>query len=361
MRFRVGVIGATGYIGQPYRREIRECPERANIVALCARRQELLDAAKLEDDADLATQNWREVVEHSDVNLVIVATPDALHYEQVLACAAAGKHIVCEKPVAMNALEARQMWTAVQESGVAHFVPFWTRYVPLFARARQIYQEGTLGEIRAIVYRWHNPRPLSMPFTWRDDATLSAAGSIADVGSHAYDTMRWILGQDAKQVLAHTGIITPAKPDLGDINLDEALNWDGSTSKQKDATAVDYANIAIRWNSGAVGTLTLSHAPFIRKGLAPEIELHGTDASLGVDRVNQQLILAPHEDAPRITETFDDLGNTNRFENFVFPALLAQLAGDTFEFPGMQDGLANQQFTDAAARSGINGGWENCE
>jgi predicted dehydrogenase len=73
-----------------------------------------------------------------------------------------------------------------------------------------------------------------MPFTWRDDADLSAAGSIADVGSHAYDTMRWILGQEAVRVLAHAAVISPAKPDLGAVNLDEALRWgEGRTAAEE--------------------------------------------------------------------------------------------------------------------------------
>ena len=77
--------------------------------------------------------------------------------------------------------------------GVGHFVPFWTRYVPVCVKARELVRQGVLGQVRAVVYRWHNARPLEMPITWRDDATLSYAGSVADVGSHAYDTLRWML------------------------------------------------------------------------------------------------------------------------------------------------------------------------
>ena len=81
--FNVGVLGATGFIGSPYREEIRSC-DNARIVALCARRQDLLEKAGAEDGADLVTKNWREVVEHPQVNFVIVATPDALHHEAML-------------------------------------------------------------------------------------------------------------------------------------------------------------------------------------------------------------------------------------------------------------------------------------
>src|SRR3954469_25005910 len=102
MKFGVGVLGATGYIGTPYRAEIREAGGEATIVALCARRRDLLEAAGRQDGAALVTEDWRAVVGHPDVDLIVVATPDALHHEAVLACAAAGKHVVCEKPVGMD-------------------------------------------------------------------------------------------------------------------------------------------------------------------------------------------------------------------------------------------------------------------
>ena len=97
----VGVLGATGYIGEPYRAEMREC-DGVRMVALCARRKEPLEKAAEEDGADLVTDNWREVIEHPDVNYVVVGTPDAFHHEAVMAAAAAGKHLFCEKPLDLN-------------------------------------------------------------------------------------------------------------------------------------------------------------------------------------------------------------------------------------------------------------------
>jgi predicted dehydrogenase len=165
MKFGVGILGATGYIAAPYRAEIRQSSDEARIVALCARRRDLLEAAAREDGAALATGDWRQVVEHPQVNLVVVATPDALHHEAVMACAAAGKHVVCEKPIGMDAPQAFAMWSAYRERGLGHFVPFWTRYVPVFMRARQMVRAGLIGELQSVIYRWHNPRPAAMPFT----------------------------------------------------------------------------------------------------------------------------------------------------------------------------------------------------
>jgi len=365
MKFSIGVLGGTGYIATPYRREIRDCSaDDARIVALCARRRDQLEAASREDGATLMTDDWRAVVEHPEVNTILVATPDALHYEPVLAAAKLGKHLVCEKPLGTNAAQARAMWEAVREAKVGHFVPFWTRYVPVFIRARTLVQQGMLGDVRAMVYRWHNPRPPSMPFTWRDDASLSAAGSVADVGSHAYDTLRWMLGLDATRVMAHATVITPAKPDLGAVNIEEAMQWAGhhpggvaSQPAMRRGTAFDYATIAFELSNAAVGTIILSHAPYLRKGLAPEVELHGTEASLAIDRAAGTVTLVRHGETPSVVDTLPDPGFGNRFAKHVFPALRARIAGQPCEHPGMDDGWRVQLFTDAAALSAARGDW----
>lgn len=360
--FRVGVIGATGFIGTPYRAEIRDSGDLARLTCLCARRRELLEAAGEIDGVSALTDDWREVVHHSEVDVVLVATPDALHHEAVLACAAARKHVICEKPLGADIGEAWEIWSAYRDSGLAHFVPFWTRYHPLFARAQEIVQQGALGEIRAVVSRWHNPRPRSMPLTWRDDAGLSSAGSVADVGSHAYDTIRWILGCEATRVLAHAGVVSPAKPDLGQINLSEALNWGGahdisdSVAKRK-GTAFDYANIAFELDGGAIATMTVSHAPFLRKGMVPELEFHGLDASLAVDRVNGRVTLMRGDGPAEVVCSLQDQGWGNRFAVHVFPGLAAMLAGEPTSHPDLEDGYRVQLFTDAAAKSAQEGGW----
>src|SRR5207245_7558100 len=214
--------------------------------------------------------------------------------------------------------------------------------VPVVDRAKCLVAEGLLGNVRAVIYRWHNPRPAAMPFTWRDDASLSAAGSIADVGSHAYDTMRWILGAEARRVLAHAAIITPPKPDVDAVNLDDALKWGESHGLEaatclRKGTAYDYAAITFEFASGAVGSLVLSHATYLRKGLAPELELHGTAASLAVDRITGNLALVRPGQQPQILETVPDPGFGNRFAKHVFPAIRARAAGQRCDYPGLED------------------------
>ena len=361
----VGVLGATGYIGEPYRAEMREC-DGVKMVALCARRKEPLQKAADEDGADLVTDNWREVIDHPDVNYVVVGTPDAFHYEAVMAAAAAGKHVFCEKPLGMNSDEAREMTKAYLDAKtLAHFVPLWTRWSPGFVAAKQLVQSGVIGDVKAVVYRWHNPRPLDMALTWRDDPKLSSSGTIADVGSHAYDTVRWIIGKDAVKVLAHADTITPAKFDLGNVNLSEALECGETKIEGKEArkgNTVDYASIAWEFEDGIVGSIILSHAPFLRRGLVPELELHGSEASLTVDRFHGKVTLGKPDNSVEVIKEVSpggfDIGN--RFKKWVIPALREVMSGKSqleVDSPNLIDGLKAQLFTDASLESSKLGEW----
>ena len=360
------MLGATGFIGTPYRAEIRESAG-AEIVALCGRRRNLLEDAGRLDGATIVTGEWMKVVACPEVDLVIVATPDALHHEAVMACAQNKKHVLCEKPVGTNAVEARQMRDAYKEAQtLAHFVPFWTRYADIFVRAKEVISDGRIGDVKAVIYRWYNPRPSGMPLTWRDDPNLSTSGTLADVGSHAYDTVRWILGIEARRVLCHADTITPGKAYLGEINLTEALDLGKRQStvsdEQRKGGTADYASVSCEFDNGTLGVFLLSHATYLRKGLAPEMELHGTEGSLGIDRFAGNLTMIRPDGSKELIATIPDHGFGNRFSKYVFPAIRSFLKDDKdLDYPDLEDGWRVQLFTDAAALSAREGRWVELE
>ena len=132
-------------------------------------------------------------------------------------------------------------------------------------------------------------------------------------------------------------------------------------SDRRKGETYDYASVAWEFDDGTVATLVLSHTPFFRKGIAPELELHGTKASLGLDRVSGNLILAKPGEPAEIIDTVSDNGFGNRFAKYVFPSLRQALAGEETGHPDLKDGWRVQLFTDAAARSARSGRWETVE
>jgi predicted dehydrogenase len=249
------------------------------------------------------------------------------------------------------------MRDACSAAGVGTFVPFWTRYADTLVRAKALLAAGELGDLRAVTVRWHNARPTNMPYTWRDDAALTN-GVLADLGTHAYDTVRWLVGEDACDVTASTAVLGPAKPTLGDIDLGEAFaigrGAAPADAPAKQGTACDFASVDLMFPSGVHAAMLVSNAAGVRRGLAADFELHGTDASLAVDRLNGRLTLLRGDEREPTVEDVSDI-RVNRFDLYVVPALHAHAAGEAVDVPDLDAGLASQVFVDAAATAAARG------
>ena len=146
------------------------------------------------------------------------------------------------------------------------------------------------------------------------------------------------------------------------MNLTEALEWGSghelkNASTTRTASANDYASISFELDTGTVGTLVLSHATYIRKGLAPELELHGTEGSLAIDRNAGSITLVRPEADPELLVTLPVDKPPNRFKDFVFPALRSQIQSGAVDHPHLADGVQVQRFTEAAALSAQRGNW----
>ena len=153
--------------------------------------------------------DWRKLVERKDIDLIDVCVPNVLHREIVLAAAAAGKMIVCEKPLAMNAAEAEEMVAAVEKAGVPNMVSFNYRRVPAIALIKQIIDEGRIG--RPFHYRAQYNQdytisadvPQGGMALWRLDARVAGSGVTGDLLAHSIDTALWLNGP-IRRVVAHT-------------------------------------------------------------------------------------------------------------------------------------------------------------
>ena len=358
----VGVIGATGNIGRKYRAELREIPEQARIVALCARRRERLQWARDEDGAEVITTDWRAVVEHPEVDVVLIATPDDQHLEPALACAEAGRHLICEKPVARTAAEAAAIWAVFRDSALGHFVPFWSRYEPPLVRARELIASGAVGRVRWFTYRRHMPRTAGSAFTWRDDAAVSTAGAVADLGVHMIDVVRWILGEEPRRVMAQGQVLESSKPYAGELDMQEAAACTEAAEERR-PTAWDHGTVLVELSGGIAGVLMTSESARVRGGLSPELEIHGDTASLSADSTTGRIELLEGGGPPRVETVATDAG-VNRFGSYVLPALRERAstpAGSGSDHPGLDGGVQAARYVDACLKSAETGSWTTVE
>ncbi len=152
--------------------------------------------------------DWRKLLDRKDIDLVDVCVPNVLHHEIVIAAAKAGKMIVCEKPLAMNAAQAKEMVEAVEKAGVANMVSFNYRRVPAIALAKQVIGEGRIG--RPFHYRatYNQDYTISADVPqggmalWRLDVKVAGSGVTGDLLAHSIDTAEWLNGP-IQRVVAH--------------------------------------------------------------------------------------------------------------------------------------------------------------
>ena len=156
--------------------------------------------------------------------------------------------------------------------------------------------------------------------------------------------------------------MTPPKPNRGEIDLAEAIAWGEQHSNEDGAShrkgnMPDYAQIGQEFDGGAIGSILLSHASYLRKGFAPDLELHGTKGSLALDRIRGELRFADSPEPAKLLETITDAGDTNRFQRYAFPAFEQHIQGQVCVHPDLYDGWRVQIFTDAALLSARRGAW----
>jgi predicted dehydrogenase len=148
-----------------------------------------------------ACADYREALRDPAVDAVIVATPSALHCEIVVAAARAGRHVLCEKPMAMNAAECDQMLAAIEQAGVTLQIGFMRRFDAGFVAAKQRVDAGDIGRVVSVKSLTHGP---TIPKPWMYDIRKSN-GPLSEVNSHDIDTVRWLSGSEFDEVYAIAG------------------------------------------------------------------------------------------------------------------------------------------------------------
>jgi predicted dehydrogenase len=209
---RVGIIG-TGFARSTQVPAFRACPG-VEVVSIASARLERAREAARALGIPHATGDWRELVSSPQVDLVSIASPPHLHREMAIAAVQAGKAVLCEKPTALEASEAESMLMAADQRGVLALMDHELRMIPARQRMREIIQSGDLGPIHhaRVQYRSDNRASPERPWDWWSDVARGG-GLLGALGSHAVDSLRFLLGREPDQVLGALATHVMTRPD----------------------------------------------------------------------------------------------------------------------------------------------------
>lgn len=198
----IALIGYGG-IGRVHAMAYRDIPftygipaNLINIVGVATTRAETAKKAAEEIGCDVYTANYLELLQRDDIALIDCCTPNHMHEEIIVAAAKAGKHIYCEKPLAMNAQQAKRMVDAVQKANVKTQLTFNFRFFPAIYRAKQLIDSGFLGRVFSFRGRYFRSSYIdpTKPLSWRLSKDISGGGALLDLGSHIIDLLYYLLG-----------------------------------------------------------------------------------------------------------------------------------------------------------------------
>ncbi|MCP9954171.1 MULTISPECIES: Gfo/Idh/MocA family protein [Actinomadura] len=314
--------------------------------------------------------DWKELLRRDDVQLVDICTPGDSHAEIAVAALDAGKHVLCEKPLANSVAEAEAMAAAAERArarGVRSMVGFNYRRVPAVTLARKLVDEGRIGTVRHIraqyLQDWLSDP--EAPFTWRMDRDKAGSGALGDIGAHIIDTAQFITGQSLAGVSALLDTFVPERPVPG-----------GGTAR---VTVDDAALFIGRTDAGALATFEATRFATGRKN-SLRIEVSGSSGALAFDleSLNELWFHDAAED-PRtagfrrivVTEPVHPyaghwwppghiLGYEHTFTHQLAD-LLTAIADGADPRPSFADGLQVQRVLAAVADSAASGRWVDVE
>jgi predicted dehydrogenase len=227
-----------------------------------------------------STSDWRSVVEDPEIDIIDIATPNHLHAEIAIAAAAAGKHIISEKPLARNGEEAKTMYDAVKNAGIVHMVAFNYRRTPAVALAKKYIDEGAIGEIlnfRGTYLQDWSADP-DGPLSWRFKKSIAGSGSLGDIGTHVVDMARFLCGE-ITQVNTQLKTWVKTRPlQAGGVDKLGASTKD-STAPRGEVDVDDEVLSLLEFQNGAIGSLEATRNAHGRNNFLT-FEIHGTRGSI---------------------------------------------------------------------------------
>ena len=376
---RIAMVGA-GFMGAAHSQGWRvaprffDLPARPEMSVLVGRDAERTRSSAADWGWTESSTDWRAVIARDDIDVVDIVTPGDSHAEIAIAALEAGKHVLCEKPLANTVEEAQRMTDAAEQArrhGIRSMVGFTYRRVPATTFARDLVASGRIGEVRQVraeyLQDWLSDA--DAPLTWRLQKERAGSGALGDIGAHAVDLAEYITGQRVERVSGVLETLVSERPVLA-----ESSGLSGSAGTERGAVTVD--DVALFTGRLSSGTLASFEASRFRTGRknALRIEVSGSLGALAFDleRLNELdlyvatdaetelgfrrvLVTEPgHPYVGRWWPTGHVLGYEHGFAHQA-KDFIEDVAGDRDPRPSFADGLHVQSVLDAVARSSAAG------
>lgn len=271
-KVRIGIIG-TGFaktVQIPAFHQI----EDAEIVSIASAHAQNAEMTARDFGIAHHTGNWRETVENEAVNLICITTPPVFHKEMTLLALEHGKHVLCEKPMAMTAEEAREMTEKAAEKNVLALIDHELRFLNGRRKAREIVQSGEIGKIRHAKYNFRAPHRGSpdAPWNWWSDID-AGGGALGAIGSHVFDSLRWFTNSEIAQVFCQ-------------LQTHVKMRRDGQSGATKPVSTDDEANLILRFADSefcedATANLSLSMVEY--PAYQNRVEFFGTKGAIRIE------------------------------------------------------------------------------
>ncbi len=358
-KVRAGVVGA-GFIGPAHIEALR----RLGYVDVVAIADVNFDTARQKAQQlsiSIVYDDYKELLGDNSIEVVHICTPNHLHYPMVKDALLAGKHVVCEKPLALNMKEGKELVELAKKSGLVAAVHLNSRFYPLVQHIKEMIAADELGEILAINGSYQQDWLLyETDYNWRIEPEFTGeTRALADIGSHWMDTIEYITGRKISDVCADMAIFHPVRKKP----LKEIETFTGKMLKSTDYEDVkisteDYASVLLRFDNGAHGSVSVSQVAAGRKNRM-YFEIYGTKSAVAWDGEkpnelwigkrdgnNEQLIKDPslmHEHSRQYAsypgghaEGFPD--TSKQLFNNVYKCIISNDKNAKFDFPSFQDG-----------------------
>jgi predicted dehydrogenase len=284
-----GFMGAAHSQGWRVAPRFFDLPREPRLSVIVGRDASRVAAAAAKFGWDEVETDWRRVIERDDIDLIDICSPGSSHAEIAIAALNAGKHVLCEKPLANTVAEAELMAEAAEvaaRSGVYAMVGFSYRRVPAITFARDLVAQGRVGDIRQVRAQYLQDWLVDAqgPMTWRLEKEQAGSGSLGDIGAHAIDAVQFITGETLESVSGTLHTFVTERPLLG-----ESVGLSGTASSEYGRVTVDdVAMFTGRLSGGALGSFEATRYATGRRN-ALRLEFSGSEGAIAFDleRMNE--------------------------------------------------------------------------